>query len=205
MVRHLVVVGLTVWVLGAATPLVAQTEAGLDQYQLDGTHNGAVHSANALGQSFTVGKNGILSAVEVALMPWFDPSAPLEVEIRDVSGGVPGTIIDDSVTLWPDDLGPFPASLGAQEVTATLIRLEDLEIAVSVGDQLGILLTTAEVMPSGYSVRFAGEGSYADGQMFTPFGPNDGADLVFKTFVAVPLFDDGFETGDTDAWSTSVP
>jgi hypothetical protein len=191
----------------AAVALAAQCEAqlaaGLDQYQLDGTVNGLNHSTNPFGQWFTVGRTGTLSWVELSLDSTPGNTEDLLVEVRDVSGGLPGTTLG-SVVLAAGDVGPFRDFLLLDEVTATLVDLRPIGLDVSVGNTLAIWLETGMTSPNGWLVRYASNDPYAAGQMTTASGVNADLDLTFKIFVAEPLFDDNFESGDTGAWSNGV-
>jgi len=43
--------------------------------------------------------------------------------------------------------------------------------------------------------------NYPNGERISISGADPDNDLMFKTFVAQPLFSNGFESGDTSAWS----
>lgn len=66
----------------------------LDQQQTD--HGGTtanIHSISSWAQTFTAGLSGGLDQVDLYLSTHGTPVDPLDVEIRDVSGGVPGNTI----------------------------------------------------------------------------------------------------------------
>ncbi len=205
MVKRLGVVAFVVSVGFLPAPTSGQVLAGLDQYQLDSTVTGLIHSANPVGQWFTVGFDGVLWAVELSIDATDPIIEHLVVELYDVSGGLPGTFIA-STPVAPGDTLPELNQLDVDAVTCTLVHLYNLGIAVTAGDQIGIQLTTAEASPSGYKVRFNGSPDlYSGGQMYAGGYPNVNSDLAFKVFVAVPIFADNFEFGDTLAWSNTVP
>jgi len=199
-----VLVALLVAVL-PATFVGAQTAAGLDQHQLVSQVSGLIHSANPSGQWFTVGKSGLLWGVEFSLGVTAGTTEDLIVEVEDVSVGLPGILLG-STAITPADLGPMPETLDLNMVTATLIDLHHLGIYVEPGDLIGVRLSTAQVSSNGYRFRFQGSiDPYPGGEMLTSTGSNVDSDLAFKTFVADPVFLNGFESGNTVEWSMTVP
>jgi hypothetical protein len=189
----------------AATPAGAQVAAGLDQYQVDSTVTGLIHSTNSTGQWFTVGFDGVLWAVEISLDSVVSTTEILVVEVYDVSGGLPGTLLG-STTVAPGETSPELVQLDPNTVTCTLVPLHNLGRAVVAGDQIGIQLSTGQASPFGYQVRFNGSPDlYPGGQMYSGANPNTDSDLAFKVFIAVPIFGDSFENGDTLAWSHTSP
>ncbi|MGE5747161.1 MAG: choice-of-anchor R domain-containing protein [Solirubrobacterales bacterium] len=66
----------------------------LDQQQTDHAGTTAnIQSASSWAQTFTAGLSGGLDQVDLYLGSFGAPAVPLYVEIRDVSGGVPGNTI----------------------------------------------------------------------------------------------------------------
>jgi hypothetical protein len=199
-----IVVVLMIGVLHA-TAAAGQTAAGLDQHQVDSSVSGLIHSANLSGQWFTVGRSGLLWGVEFSLEATIGVTENLVVEVEDVSGGLPGVVLG-TTTVTPADLGPMPDTLDLDMVTATLIDLHHLDIFVAPGDLIGVRLSTAQVTSNGYRFMFQGSTDpYPGGEMLSNSGSNVDSDLAFKTFVADPIFRDGFELGDTSEWTTTVP
>ena len=191
-----------VFLLGLLVPAAAfaQTAAGLDQYQLNSDIGWAYHSVNANGQWFTAGADGLLSAAEFSLYIGGNASEGLVIEIYDFTGGSLGAL-RGSTSISNSDLGPMETVLDIDAVTTTLIPLEHLGIVVSNGETMAIRLSTAAVSPDFYGVRGMTSDAYPNGERLTGGStPEPGSDLMFKTFVALPVFADGFETGDTEAW-----
>ncbi len=90
-------------------------------------------------------------------------------------------------------------------ITTTLIPLEHLGIVVSSGESLAIWFTTTAVLPYNYGIRGLTTDNYPNGERLSGSGAAPALDLMFKTFVAQSVFYDGFESGDTLAWSGVVP
>ncbi|RLE25004.1 MAG: hypothetical protein DRJ65_08810 [Acidobacteria bacterium] len=177
----------------------AQTAAGLDQYQLNSNIGWAFHSTT-IGQWFTVGADGLLSAAEFSLYIGGNASEGIVIEIYDFTGGSLGAL-RGSTSISNSDLGPMETVLDINAVTATLIPLEHLGIVVSNGETMAIRLSTAAVSPDFYGIRGMTSNAYPNGEWFAGNNPPDpGNDLMFKTFVALPVFADDFETGDLGAW-----
>jgi len=194
------VVALAVFLAIGPGLLFGQTLAELDQYNLTGAVTAVTHSITPMGQWFTVGRPGRLVAVELCLSTTAGTTQPLVFEIRDFGGGLPGITIE-TLTLTPADLAPMVNHLVLDQVTGTLIDLSHLEIDVAIGDQIGFWMATTELSPDGYIYRIISGNPYPNGEYITTTGAVADVDVVFKTFVAGPIFSDGFETGDTSAWS----
>jgi hypothetical protein len=190
-------------VLVSTGSALAQTSAGLDQYQLDGSVSGLLHSTNPVGQWFTVGVDGILWAAEFSIEAVVGTTEDLQVEVVDVSAGLPGVPLY-STALAVGEVGTHFDTLDADQVTSTLIDISPARLEVTAGDQIGIRLTTLEESSRGYKFRFKSSDPYPDGEMLSMSGSNASSDLTFKTFVAIPIFHDGFENG-LGSWSLAVP
>ncbi len=180
-----------------------QVAAGLDQYQLQCDVSFAIHSVNPNGQWFTVGADGLLSAVELSLGIDGSPSEDLIVEVFNFSAGSLGAFLG-STSISASDLGPMQLALDVNEITATLVPLEDLGITVSSGETIAFWFTTAAVLPDLYSIRIDRTDNYPNGEFISAGGPTPLYDHMFKTFVARPVFADGFESGTTSAWTSTV-
>jgi hypothetical protein len=161
----------------------------VDQSQLNGAdQNQAFHSTRSVGQTFTVGLTGQLTGIEMSIFPSGSPAGTgdLIVEVLDMSGGVIGTApVLGSVSLSETDLGASPSVLSAGSVTATLIDLTGLGLAVQAGDALAVQLKSARALPDLYVVRIALTDSYPGGEYFVSGVALPTADAAFKTFVAV--------------------
>ena len=174
----------------------AMAEPILDQSQLMADQTVAIHSTISspvarVGQTFTVGIDGLLDSIELSLSET-GSGGDLVVNILDMSGGdlslAPSL---GGVSIAEMDLGPFVLSLSATSVTATLIDLSSLGIDVNVVDVLAVDLSTSRALPNLYGVRrqissdeYAG-GAHFAGNSFISSGADD---LAFKTFVTpVPI------------------
>ena len=62
-------------------------------------------------------------------------------------------------------------------------------------------ITTTATSPNIYGIRGMTTDNYPNGERISISGADPDNDLMFKTFVAQPLFSNGFESGDTSAWS----
>lgn len=96
-------------------------------------------------------------------------------------------------------------TLDMNAVTTTLIPLEHLDIVVSTGDTMAIWFTTVSISPNVYGIRGMTSDAYPNGERVSGGGTSQNGDLMFKTFVAQPVFGDGFESGNMEAWSSHTP
>ncbi|MEM9532912.1 MAG: hypothetical protein AAGA23_18470 [Pseudomonadota bacterium] len=186
--------------LAAVSGLPAEPLGELDQFQLIGEMSvTAVHASRSAGQTFTVRRAGLLTAVELSLTINAPEGAELTLDILDASAGYVPTAILGTVALSGADLGPAPRDLAEDEVTGTLVPLQSFNIEVQPEDILGFRLSTDIELPdtgtAGW-LRFsvAGADPYPDGEGFVNGTPGD-VDFVFKMFVQPPpgIFEDGFE------------
>ncbi len=123
------------------------------------------------------------------------------VKVYDFNGGTLGAL-RGSTSISIADLGPVETVLDVDVVTTTLIPLEHLGLAVSSGDALAIRFTTTSISPAIYGIRGLMSDNYPNGERVRSNGDADpDNDLMFKTFVALPVFADGFESSDTSFWS----
>jgi hypothetical protein len=83
----------------------------LDQQQTDiSGGNYAIESVQSMAQTFTAGITGGLDRVDLSLLQFGGtPSAPLYVEIRDVSGGAPGANILANQSVPPTAVSGSPS------------------------------------------------------------------------------------------------
>jgi len=182
----------------------AQAAAGLDQYQIFSNINMAIHAATSSGQWFTVGADGLLSGTELGLTASGGASEDLVVEVFDFTGGTLGAL-RGSTTISASDLGPDQTVLMVNSITATLIPLEHLNIVVNSGETIAIRLSSVVTLPDLYGVRATTLDTYPNGQFLTGGGTAAHMDMMFKIFVARPVFADDFESSNTGAWSTTQP
>lgn len=156
----------------------------VDQYDLAGDINWAVHSSSDIGQTFTPGTSGRLVGVELALSRCNAPANPLVLEILTVSGGVPQSSPVLASVQIPNASIPLstpPTSLVLGSVTGTYIDLTGYGIHVQPTRQYAFRLSTAEGVC--YATRGDTLGAYTGGQRFTVWTPDPANDLVFKTFL----------------------
>ncbi len=182
----------------------AQVVAGLDQYQIFSNINMAIHAATSSGQWFTVGADGLLSGAEFGLSSDGSVSEDLVVEVFDFTGGTLGAL-RGSTTISASDLGPVQSTLNVNSITATLIPLEHLKIVVNSGETIAIQLSSAVTLPDLYGAYAATVDTYPNGQFLASGNTAGNMDLMFKIFVARPVFADDFESSNTGAWSTTQP
>jgi hypothetical protein len=159
----------------------------LDQQQTDGSSVGgyAISAAESNAQSFTAGLSGGLDRVDLFLEPNMAPSAYLSVEIRDVSGGAPGSLVLASRSV------PAPSIPG----TAAFVSINFAPPApVAAGTQYAIVAYSAAAGSSSYLWHYSvpsNPNPYAAGGHFLtssspPSGawtPNSPEDLAFRTYV----------------------
>jgi len=209
MLRNLMAaIRLALLALASTSALGSEIEVVVDQYQLDGSEqNNLIHSARSLGQTCLVAIPGTLAAIEMSLYSWYtDPADKLIIEILDASSGLAGAPLLGTTTISDAELGPSPQFLDLQTVTATLIDVSSMEISVSVGDLIGIRLSSAVELPAAFYVKNSFSNPYPRGGFFSNDSYWEYHDLAFKTFVAITqIYADGFESGDTSAWSSTKP
>ena len=158
----------------------------LDQsYVPTSSNNGLeVTASQPVTQTFTVGRSGLLTRVEIA---WINhhrgtPQAPLQVDLVACdSAGVPTPTVLGSVTFQP---AAVPVTRGP-----LLVDLSMFNIPVVAGQQLGIALSTA-AMSGGATYAWSGNapgGAYAAGQVFIQQNIALSVwDLAFQTWVSAP-------------------
>jgi len=155
----------------------------LDQYMLERDGASALHSARSIGQSFTAGQAGTLTAMEFEIFPGGSTFPDIVVDILDMTGGDYTTAPSlGSVNVAHADVGPFPVGLNASALTGTVVDLSSLAIDIEPGDALAVSLSTASITPELYAFGFRNVDRYPGGTAFV--GPNalPTTDLVFKTF-----------------------
>lgn len=178
---HLLAAGVVSACFLLATAVSAQT---VDQYDLVGDINWAVHSSSDIGQTFTPSSAGNLVGIELALSRCNAPANSLVLEILTVSGGVPQPSPVLASVQIPNASIPIaipPSSLVLGSVTGTYVDLTSYGIVVQPTAQYAFRLSTAEGVC--YATRGDTLGAYTGGQRFTVWTPDPSNDLVFKTFL----------------------
>ncbi|MBK8100101.1 MAG: hypothetical protein IPK26_23615 [Planctomycetes bacterium] len=165
--------------------LTAQGDCLDQSYVPNPPNNGLeVTASQPVTQTFTVGRSGFLTRVEIAQINHHrgTPQAPLQVDLVACdSAGVPTATVLASVSFQP---GAVPVTRGP-----LLVDLLLFNIPVVAGQQLGIALSTA-AMSGGSTYACSGNapgGAYAAGQVFIQ--QNLGLsvwDLSFQTWVSAP-------------------
>jgi len=173
----------------AATVLLPGTALAdtLDQQQPNGGSDARVQSDESLAQTFTAGLTGGLDRVELLLgAPDSTPTDPLTVEIRNASGGSPGTTVLASASVAPSAVGSTDAWVPIIFTTAA---------PVTAGTQYAIAAYSPVDNTHSYFWAIDFPNPYQAGgsfyQTITPPGPtwtpaSLGGDQAFKTYVDVP-------------------
>jgi hypothetical protein len=169
----------------ALAPSVASAGT-LDQQQTgtSGTPYGA-DSVLSVAQTFTAGIGGGLDRADLHLRTVGTPAAPLTVEIRDASGGTPGSTVLASASVPASAVSPSPGAYVPISFTPSA--------AVVAGTQYAIVAYSSAAAPNfyGWSTSFAN--LYAGGNgFFTSNSPPSGSwnslqsflDFTFTTYVA---------------------
>ena len=178
----------------------------VDQYQLNGLDQSrGISDLGSLGQSWRVGKSGLLEGIEMPVDAQPAVTEPLLVEILDIREGLDNAVLLGSLELGPDESLPKPQVLRLEQVLATYVDLTPLHLFVVEGDELAVRLSTASQAPDFWTLRLALADLYSDGALFGNGGFQTGSDAAFKVFVSEPLFGDDFETGNLSRWSQAEP
>jgi hypothetical protein len=183
--RALVATLATLSLAASASPAAAGT---LDQQQTEGSVSAAVDSDQSLAQTFTAGLSGEVDQVDLKLGKAPSPSAPLSVEIRDVSSGVPGSMVLASQSV-PTSSVPSSAAFVSISFGAPA--------PVVAGTQYAIVAYSATNTSNSYFwSESISSNPYAAGTAYvTPSSPpttwstvgSGSADFAFKTYVALPV------------------
>jgi hypothetical protein len=143
------------------------------------------HSTQSVAQTFTAGLSGKLDQVDLNLNMSGSPPVPLTVDLRDVSGGLPGNAILASQSVLSSGVVAFPGSGWVSFVFST-------PAPVTAGAQYAIVAHSAAVFPETYAwSQGMGTDPYAGGSAYlaspptapwmpVPIGPPD---FAFKTYV----------------------
>jgi len=188
-----------------ALPASAAAAGTLDQQQTTVTNGGFIFGPQLQApdipfsdaQTFTAGLTGGLDRVDLFLRQFrSNNSVGLTVQIRTVSGGVPGAVVLASATIAP---GAIPA-LGAPFafVPVTLSP----PAAVVAGKQYAIVAYTGGA--DRYEWGYVGTNPYAGGEFFqtdtspptTTWSGISAADFAFKTYVVTDQGDQNDQGDD---------
>jgi len=162
-------------------PQAVSAQGVVDQSNLAGDIDWAIHSSSDNGQVFTVGIGGQLTGIELALGRCGSPTDPMVLEILTTSGGVPQPSPVLASVAIPNASIPLPppTDLVLGSITGTYVDLTGFGITVQSGVQYAFRLSTAAGVC--YAVRGDTAANYPGGQRFTMW-TLEPSDLVFKTF-----------------------
>jgi hypothetical protein len=157
----------------------------LDQQQTDfSVGTGTIDSSETSAQTFTAGLSGGIDQVDLYLETSGSPTTPLNVEIRDVSGGAPVTTVLAGQSI---PVSSVPAA--GSWVTVNFAT----SAPVTAGGQYAIVAYSSPVSVTQHYFWGYGGNSYAGGGFaYTNTSPPSGpwtsttTDLAFKTYVAQP-------------------
>jgi low density lipoprotein receptor-related protein 5/6 len=164
----------------------SQTDTSAGEFIVTGPDNS---NPESLAQTFTAGVTGRLDRVDLYLRNDFSETAPLTVEIRDTSGGAPGSTVLASASLAA---ARVPSGGGWVKVGFASPAL------VAGGVQYAIVAYTGDIgTQDDYGWDFSASDPYGGGALWAssatppttwaPVGSNPSPDdLAFKAYVAVP-------------------
>ena len=134
----------------------------LDQQQPTAGGSGLnAQSTQSVAQTFTAGLSGQLDQVDLHLEKLNNPTAPLSVELRNASGGLPGSTVLASQSVPASSVPPSPA--------AAFVSINFLAPApVAAGTQYAIVAYSANVFPVGYAWSLTTGNPYAAGAYSQP-------------------------------------
>ena len=192
------------FLLAATAPAFAGT---LDQQQTDHNSSVGLYVGQNPAQTFTAGITGVLDQVDLHLCcKDGSPVEPLTVEIRNTSGGEPGTSVLASTSIPMSALANDP--LDGEWVPATF----DTPAAVMAGTQYALVAYTAHLINDccAWNTQTA-TNPYSGGQQFISTPPPPGEDwlafstndLEFKTYVGPPPVPSTPSTPPTTAPTTT--
>jgi hypothetical protein len=170
--------------LGVADSASAGT---IDQQQTSSNANIGLQNDQTPAQTFTAGMSGRVDQVDLSLSKFGFPPNPVTVEIRNASGGQPGSTVLASTSIPLSAIGTTPAFVPATFAAPA---------PVTAGTQYSIVAwshTTGDAVGWNYqnSDLYPGGAMFKSSQIVppSPRGPWFGFafDLAFKTYVAPPL------------------
>jgi hypothetical protein len=179
--RSLMSIGMSV--IGLAMIAPGPALAGVLDQQQTSTGGGGpqISSSSSASQTFTAGVSGELDQVDLSLGS-NGPIAPLTIEIRNVSGGAPGSTI----------LASHSVPISSVPVTHAFVPVSFIApVPVVAGTQYAIVAYSFTGSGQYYVWTGSGSDSYAGGGTFFA-SPPSGAwttlvnDLGFKTYVVPP-------------------
>ncbi len=185
--RTIRAVGCIVLVISACALIPDGALAGtLDQQQTSSLGAGLdVISGQSVAQTFTAGLSGKIDQVDLDLEKTGAPTAPLNVEIRSVSGGAPDSMVLTATTV--------PASAVPLSSLAFVPVSFAAPAPVAAGTQYAIVAYATTALSNRYEwSQGATPDPYSAGAAFfvsstPPVGTwtkDDPVDLAFKTYVA---------------------
>jgi len=166
-------------VIDQANPLL-NLDGGLEIHDANPNEGAARHF---VAQTFTVGKTGWLTRVDVAVSHHrCTPVGNLYVDVVRTEAGVPGDLVMTGAALTPDEV---PAS-GTELVPVDFGA--DAEPVVA-GDVLGIAVRTDAAYPCNYAWQGESPGDYPVGATWCFYGTDHATDqcvrdMAFQTWVA---------------------
>jgi hypothetical protein len=184
--RGLAAIGFGVAGLAVAVP--AGALAGTLDQQQTGTSSSyaSTSSSGSNTQTFTAGLSGGIDQVDLSLAAPATPTAPLTVEIRDVSGGLPGNTVLASQSVSASSVSTTPAFVPISFASPA---------TVASGTQYAIVAYSSTPISNSYRwFLSAADDPYAGGAAFyatssppsSAWIPTAGGDFAFKTYVAPP-------------------
>jgi PEP-CTERM motif len=190
----------------------------LDQSYIDSSSSGAYSidlDTSGLGQTFTVGLTGQLTSVGVALTDLGSTGTPFALKIATVSAGLPTATILGSVTLSHSTVPDSDPLSGYSLANLFNVDLSALDLQVTAGEQLAILVENNGAIAWGAS---SGAGTYSGGDavitfpdyetVTNAFGTGRPVDFQFATYVDQASTGTGTGTGNTtgvpEPWSLAL-
>ncbi len=168
-----------VLLLGVAAPASAGT---LDQQQTSFDFDGGVGSSQSLAQTFTAGITGRLDQADLLLDKFFDPTQPLMVEVRNLTGTQPVDAVLASTSIPSSAVGASPAFVSATFGTpATVTAGTQYALVAWTTDTTGVYGWSLQQTTNPYQGG-AGLNSQASPPNTEWNGPV-GDDQAFKTYV----------------------
>ena len=200
--------GLICLLVGTA---VAQAAPIIDQQYAPENSGGGleVTASLAITQTFTVGRTGLLTSIEIPQLKEHRCPAvdPITLSLRTTSSGTPTSTELATATVFPVDVPDITQG----HAFPVVFNLAAYYLPVNSGDILAIVLhSTAPGSGCTYAWNGALPGTYAAGSVFLGGAANTIRDMSFRTYVeahsASPLMqldlavlEDGLITRDNDA------
>ena len=159
----------------------AASAGDLDQQQTSQNGFRGIASSQSGAQEITAGRTGLLDQVDLDLQKSGN-QPPLTVELRDISGGAPGSQVLATATV---QTASVPTSAGFVPVTFPV------PAPVTAGVQYAIVIYTsgsylwADKGPDAYTGGI--ESLASSSPPSTPWLPQSNYDFAFKTYVAPPV------------------